>query len=170
MLIVRRREMKKILILILVFAMAPLAEAGFLASWNGSSIVVSNDEALLGGINIGLGVIGPDAIGDITVRTIGAPTTPPDITRWGDVRGYGMPWNDLVTIVWGDPVTTPNPAGLWLNAALSHPWTLGTEANHSLQVDLIDGNAEIISTVYLVPEPATMLIFGLGALMLRRKK
>ena len=150
--------MKKLLILTLVLGIASLASAGFSIAYDGANVIVSSDVELIGGINLGVGGIGVD-VGTLELRTVGAPTTAPVITEYGDTTGIGYDWTDLVTVVWGDPVTTPNPAGMWLTAPVSG---VGT-------VELVDGNFTVLGSVE-IPEPATMALLGLGALFLRRRK
>ena len=169
--------MKKLLTLVLVLAVASLANAGLSISYDGAAITLSSDTALDGGLNNILGIIGDAQFGDFTLRTENVPNTAAVITMYTGTEavGMGLPYTgQFVTVLWsngGDDILTPSPAGFWLSAALSG-YTLGTEISHDIQIDLGDGNANPMQSIYLtaVPEPITMALLGVGGLFLRRKK
>jgi hypothetical protein len=164
----RRTMMKKFLVLALVLSVASLANAGLSLTINpaGTQITLSSDTGLIGGIDMGLGLIGNVTLGDITMRTAGAPVAAPIIFdyTYADLGGAegGLPWvGGLKTIKWGDPdPINAAPAGVWFTIAVSG---IGT-------VDLTDGNGGALGqTLAVTPEPMTMLLLGLGGLFLRRK-
>ena len=164
--------MRKLLVLALVLGIAALANAQLSIAYDGEKISVNGDEPLLG-IVAGLGIIGPAEIGELTYRTVGAPVAVPLVSQYtgAEATEYGLPYDGgLVLVAWGDPVVTPNPAGMWFTMDLAG-YTLGTEASHTVQVDLTDGDGVGIEgeSIYLVPEPMTMLLLGLGGLFLRKR-
>jgi len=172
--------MKKLLALVLILAVASLANAGLMLSWDNTAqtITMSCDIGLIGGINNAIGVMVDPAIdgtliGDITFRTIGAPDADPTVNRLTGLEavGAGLPFGGgFAEVVWGDPITTPAPAGDWLSFTMAG-YTLGTEAGHAVEVVLWGDNVTG-GSIYLnpVPEPATIAILSLGGLLLRRKK
>jgi hypothetical protein len=162
--------MKKLLVLMLVLGMASLANAAYTISFSGGNVVVGNDEPMIGGINVAIAEKGSAPLGAFVLRTTGAPTTAPTYFEYGATDLAGTGYDAMKQIVWGDAVTQPNPAGEWFTMAMPG-YILGTEANHTVQLDLANGNAEAIGgTLYLLPEPTTLAILGLGGLLLRRKK
>ena len=167
--------MKKF-VLIAILAVASLANAGLMMSYDGAAITLSSDTALDGGLNNILGIIGDAQFGEFILRTENVPNTAAVITTYTgeEATGFGLPYTgQFVTVLWsngGEQILTPSPAGFWLSAALSG-YTLGTEADHDIQIDLGDGSANVMQSIYLsVPEPATIAVLSLGGLLLRRKK
>ena len=162
--------MKKMLVLSLVLSVVGLANAGLSISYSGGNVVMTSDEPLLG-IATGLGIVGPAGIGTLAYRTVGAPVAAPLISQYtgAEAMGYGLPYDGgLVLVLWADPVVTANPAGDWLTMALPG-YVLGTASDHVVQVDLTDGDGVGIQSLYLIPEPVTMLLLGLGGLFIRKK-
>jgi hypothetical protein len=149
-------------------------------SWNNTSqtITLSSDIPLIGGIDNAVGVmvaptIEGTLIGPVTFRTIGAPVATPIVARMTGTEAVanGLPYGGgFANFTWGDAVIAPAPAGDWLSFTMAG-YSTGTEANHTVQVDLLGENVTG-GSIYLnaVPEPATMALLGLGGLLLKRRK
>ena len=170
--------MKKLLVLSLVLAVSAVSTAAWTLDYAGGQFVIGNTEPVIGGMNNYLGTIGADisVLGnhaEAALRTEGRPAGGIEVEIYGgaDAIGAGLPYDGGVWfITWGDPVTTPNPAGFWM--AIDAPGLeLGSADNYEFAVGLMDGlTGEVAGTLYMVPEPMTMGLLGLGALFLRRRK
>jgi hypothetical protein len=162
--------MKKLLVLVLVLAFASLANATYIISINlaGNLITVSNDAAMLGGIDTGLGIIGNATFDTITYRTVGAPTSDPVVVDYSaqdlidfDLGGLGYT-GGMKTVFWGDPVLTPNPAGMW--------YTIGVTGTPGTVIVMADSSGTPLGGSVVIPEPATIALLCIGGLLLRKKK
>jgi len=166
--------MKKLLVLSLVLAVASLATAGLSMTYVGEKFMVHSDEGLIGGINAGIGIIGPVAVhGDLVLRSPG-PAATPAITVYSGAEAleFGLPYDGgFNNLAWGtaDPVNA-EPAGFWFSMAV--PGLIEVQqGDHTVQVDLIDGfGTPLQSMFFVIPEPMTMGLLGLGALFLRKRK
>lgn len=160
--------MKKLLVLSLVLGFASLASAGLVYSVNGETFVE------------GMTVAGPVTLSAVMGESGKAYTL--QVTVDGDLTldtsatefpGNGSTWmfgNKFV-----DGTVTETAARLTGGAFMDV--AAGTEAFSGLVVNgtsgtitLEDAITGVVSTITVVPEPATMALLGLGALVLRRKK
>lgn len=164
--------MKKLLVLSLVLAVAGLANAALSMTYDGAVISVSSDEGMIGGINAGLGIIGPAVVnGDLVLRAAGPAATPAITVYSGvDALSFGLPYDGgFNNLTWGtaDPVLA-EPAGFWFSMPLAGFVQVETGP---IQVDLIDGFGTPLQTMFLaaVPEPMTMGLLALGALFIRKR-
>ncbi|MEN6385907.1 MAG: PEP-CTERM sorting domain-containing protein [Phycisphaerales bacterium] len=165
--------MKKILALTLVLSIASLASATYTIGLVGSTITVSSDVGLIGGLDLGIAVIGNATIDNFAYRTVDAPVNPPVVVGYSaaDLLGSGAPYESYTggwtTFQFGDPVTTPNGAGMWFTATVT-----GTVGTQLLLTDSITGEAfgGVGQSVTIVPEPITMALLGLGGLFIRKRK
>jgi hypothetical protein len=183
--------MKKLLVLALVLSVAGLANAGFSASYDGSKVSISNDEGIIGGIAncIGIQIVGAGvgttlATDAVTWRTVDMPdgdklaslyTSEDTALGSTTANAWELPRfnGGMVYLQWANVGATtagiPSPAGFWVSMPLAG-YTLGTAQNAALVVELTDGSGNNMQSLYLVPEPMTMVLLGLGGLFLRKKK
>ena len=170
--------MKKMLVLALVLAVAGLANANLVLGWDvaAQKVTLSSDAVIAGGagINNGLGVIGAE-LGVVTfpVRAELAGIDP-TVGQYTGAQAIelGLPYDGgIVIAAWGKPLVD-SPAGDWMYATIvsNKVLTVGTAANALVTVALTDGDGVATgANLYLVPEPMTMGLLGLGALFLRKK-
>jgi hypothetical protein len=176
--------MKKLLVLALVLAMAPLANAALLLSVDGvvdppdTSIVVApsdilnidiwgDGETAPGAFYLGIYVDGPGTL-DISQAVILYPGSATDI-YFEDLGGMLGTKEPVVHIELNDtPSSGPKAplTGTLVNNILFHAEFAGDAT-----LALFDGDGILLDTqVIHIPEPVTMVLLGLGGLMLRRRK
>jgi hypothetical protein len=165
----RRTMMKKLLVLTLVLGIASLANAGFSLAADGTTVtMVGADNDTYAGTTFNL------------ICVDSATTTTPTINYNGGVApstitanmGFAANWEAYIGL----------PAG-----SVKSVWVIeladSAEPYELLNGTLVTANMAGAGTVYLrtaagaaidsitvVPEPATLALLGLGALVLRRKK
>lgn len=171
--------MKKVLVLMLVLGVASLASANYVPTVNGGlsvtvgkggtvTLVVANNTAgVAGNLQQADDYVLFDTPG--LVASVGGPTygsayltgAPGWIDQTGSMAGLYELNNSLAA-------NTAVPVGNIVTITLTMGNTQGTTNVTVYEGDLstVDGNASITVT----PEPATLAILGLGAMLLRRKK
>ena len=166
--------MKKLLVLTLMMGIASLATAGLSIGYDGANVVVQSDVELLGGLNNAIGSVGAPVGTTFDLRNVDVPNSAAEITSYAAyAASYG--YDDLTAIVWsnvGADILVPSPAGFWLSYALPG-LQIVPEGQHTVAVTLTDELFAPVQTIFLgeaIPEPATMALLGLGALLLRRRK
>jgi hypothetical protein len=176
--------MKKLLVLALVLSVVGLANAGLSIDYVDGKVVVSNDESMLGGISVGVASDSIDITGAVLTLREGippvAPAAVPAITVYTatELADFGIVGvnGGTVQLVWGDAETDPtkaNPAGMWFSFDLAG-YAKGDASNYLVKLDLTDLDVNALGgegqSLFLTPEPMTMLLLGLGGLFLRKKK
>jgi len=164
--------MKKMLILMLVLAMASLASATV-------TVAVSSDTVAVGG-TITVSVSSNDAVaylkfldmvkgtatlGPVTIYTAAGADARVTSYSTGSLYDLELQAVEIDNGATGQPVV----AGLHFSVIA----TATGAVDDTFTVQLLNGDTydvENYETVTIVPEPATMLILGLGSLLLRRKK
>ena len=167
--------MKKLLVLALVLSIATVANAALTLTLSATEVGIG--EAIDLGINNS--VAGTDGLyvaylallddGSIATWTgthvLGANAIPEiSISYWGYDPEYG---EDNIEVINSNPALYPSlPAGKTVDFGLEGV------AEGTVTILLYDeGFVEIDSvSVEVIPEPATMLLLGLGGLLIRRKK
>ena len=173
--------MKKLLVLVLVFAMVSTANATL-------SLKIVDNYAL-NPIPANLGKFGIEsttayvAMEDLYFVVISAvpiyptggnklPAAPAGTfietsvtAKDAGVVGFPIGWDGILGYV-GDPMGAPVPAGLYLDGITSNVGN--TVKLYAVTIDWELGSLK--DTVTLVPEPMTLALLGLGGLFLRRRK
>jgi len=167
--------MKKLLVLTLVLGVASMASAGFKLAGipegpvnAGDTIRISvvNDTPELGGFAGGVGIV-LGSQGSWTGNWGHAPLPSENEYAFADYFGdisedFGNPWDffymDIVS-----PLTVPFPPQEWFWADV--------QVDGHVDIVLTDFDLNVIGTaaIDVIPEPASMLLLGLGGLLLRRK-
>ena len=161
--------MKKFLVLALVCGIASLASAGLAISGSGTGVEISD---VLTEYNVLLMASSPALDGAVPVLTPAGTDNLSYVSAYGafDTTSFGVAGiNDVYEInVAG---TTGAVVSGAVHATADYGVQLGLVDAGLGQINLLDSNTlAILGTAYVVPEPATMALLGLGALVLRRKK
>jgi hypothetical protein len=164
--------MKNLMVLALVLVVAGIANAGLV--YQDNKVVYSVAKPLIGGINVYVSSaqLDPIMFMGFIGRTNGAPVSVPQFVNYDAQTAIdaGLPWiNGFVQVLWGDPVLVPSPAGFWFSYSLPG-YSLGTADHFDVQVDVMDGYTGMAESVYLIPEPMTMVLLGLGGLFVCRTR
>lgn len=163
--------MKKLLVLMLVLAMASLASATVTVDVSSNTVApggtvtisVSSDNAVAYGKYLDM-VKGTATLGAVTIHPAAGYDAAVVSYSTGSLYDLELQAAELDTET-GQPVA----AGLHFSVVATATGIVG----QSFTVELLNFNTyavEDFETVTIVPEPATMLILGLGGLLLRRKK
>ena len=168
--------MKKLLILVLVLGIAQLASATVFLSVDGTTAAVDGVTVPVGG-SITVYVVDTVAGADTGWYWDMAKTEPATMALPVAEQGFIAPAVlDLSTGALYDYGLTAAMGSGFPTAGqqFSAVFTATGDAGQSFTMDLLQGASPYGSvdplTVNIVPEPATMAILGLGALLLRRKK
>jgi len=166
--------MKKVLVLMLVLGMASLANAGLVLTIGGNP--AADMEVLAGTVlNFSLVSDTDSSLSYIDVLQGGGAFTLGVVTQGsavGDLGSVSQPYDNgigAMEIVATQAWSSTGQAGLILTG------TLTIDGPEPVVVQLWDNAIgydapATTATISVVPEPATLAILGLGALMLRRKK
>ena len=159
--------MKKLLALVLVLSVAPLASANFSLTANGGTFSISSDADAAQAFYV---LVSTDIAEPTFENLVGGSLS--DVTSYGTMAASSF----NVTSIAGDAYvwkvnfadsTALIPAGAW-GTYTATDGSIFQEGTGAVEV-ITDGFAPV-GTLAVVPEPATMALLSLGALALRRKK
>jgi hypothetical protein len=162
----RRTMMKKLLVLSLVLGIASLATAGFSLSTDNVEVVLSGADNPAEPVTLFQVFADLDSVGDPVSSFGGDPVAPADaMFNAGNFEALlGLDPGSVVA-AWmleikdtAEPFVAPN--GDLVTNAVSGVGTAYVLNQQGVLLDSVD----------IVPEPATLALLGLGALVLRRKK
>jgi len=163
--------MKKLLVLVLVLGMASLANAGILSdislSMSGSTVTVNGLAATTAYFANGFGIYVPGGAASPVISNVAIGSAAGDL---GKVLWYG---NSTDYAGYNGFDAFPGQSGQGANVAIG-TWATFTYAGAvGDKLDIFDNAisaTQRVGQLTITPEPATLAILGLGALLLRRKK
>ena len=175
--------MRKIVTLILVLGIVSMASADL--TWTTTGGADLSSISLLPGASMTVRIANDDtASGGGTVWTyspdsaVALLTAPSVLTAAGNGASVVNTWTTQLWIEWeakhtGDPPTTITTGG-WLELTIAAPSTAVNLTSANVNADYYAASAgrgtSDLLTVNIIPEPATIALLGLGALLLRRRK
>ena len=164
--------MKQLAVLSVVLGIFGVSQAAFEMQWDASEQAVRVTTDLeLSSIQLNLGIIGDGQWGDVTPAENDRPD--PEDLFVSYSGGLIPPWEDLIEVQWsGD--SGPYPAGPWFWISVTSEeyehLVLGDAQDYVIQVGLLDGNFNAKQSLYLIPEPMSLALLGVGALLAVRRR
>jgi len=169
--------MKKLLALVMVLGMVSVASAALTLSYSEGmlSVDIAPGDSLIG-IDAQIRIAEGDAV--LGAATGFAQFTGAN-TAIAPVAGFpGRYSGGAITMFGGGPIVGPKAV---ISGMSIGEWDLGTADNYDVKVELynyaggtvLNGQtvgAGVIDTLYLVPEPITMTLLGLGGLVALRRR
>jgi hypothetical protein len=163
-------KMKKLLVLSLVLSVASLATAGLSLSAAGdtATVVSDDDQAYVAFVAYTDGLPGAVALTPAGAQNLSY------LNDYGVNPGYYFGIADPLVQVYGFSVASSTVGAVQSGDHLTATFAgleLGAVDQGLGSVYLLaEDSVTILGTAYVTPEPATMGLLGLGALLLRRKK
>jgi hypothetical protein len=175
--------MKKLLILVMVLAMASLASAtltlsttstGPLAAEETATLSVGTDAVISAGVGEGYWAIGTKTVDGTNTGGISLyAATEGGITIAEDAVGSGIPLPEGENGVWGMIALGTIPSvpigGIIDEITFTCKSAVDVVVTLYYSVDAVEFAAVDTVTITQIPEPVTMVLLGLGGLLLRRR-
>lgn len=157
--------MKKFMVLSLVLAMVGISSAAltFVADGNVAKVVSDNANPYAFWV-----VVENDLLPVSIEFTAGGNTNGDStMTGYGDFGGTDWTYVAVRSLAPANPLV----AGDHVTVTLADGIQLGYEDMGMGKIDFVtEDESTVLGSLYVVPEPATLALLGLGALVLRRKK
>ena len=159
--------MKQLAVLSLVLGIFGASQAAFEMQWDASEQAVRVTTDLeLSLVQEYFGITYDGQFGQVKPTGEGRPDI--DDSSVTDFGVFGS-WNQVILVDWADPEGESYAAGPWFWISVTSEeyehLVLGDARDYVVQVSLLDGSFGAKQSLFLIPEPMSLALLGVGALL-----